>query len=82
MANKLTIQFHLKHYKDSGLSFLDYMVVLLYEQKNTWTTDEIGELLSVAPRTAHRMRIRLAHGGFLKKENGIRYSLTDKLYAK
>lgn len=79
MSNYLTVHFHLKHYKDSHLPFADYMLLLLYENKQDWQVSEIADILSLSGRTITRMRMDLAERGYLKKEV-TKYYLTDKLY--
>ncbi len=79
--NHLTIHFHMKHYKESGLPFIEYMLLLVYENNEKYTVDQLSSILSLSNRTLTRLRGNLVNQGFLKKINNKGYySLTDKLY--
>lgn len=80
MSNSLSIHFHLKHYKESGLPFTDYMFLLLYENKEDWMIKEIMEVLNLKERQTVRIRNRLTDFGYLKKNSRGKYELTDKMY--
>jgi hypothetical protein len=81
MPNSLTLHFHLKHFKESGLPFSEYAMLLLYEQREDWRFPELEEIFHLSNRTLARMRDRLTSEGFLIKINGGGdYSLSNKLY--
>jgi hypothetical protein len=82
MTQKLTIHFHVRHYKESGCCFMDYMFLLLYEQRDDWTIKELASLLSQCGKTIIRIRQRVIAGGYLEQRRLGRYVLTDKLYGK
>jgi predicted transcriptional regulator len=82
MPNSLTIHFHIKHFRESGLPFSEYTMLLMYEQREDWTVIDFKDMFHLSERTVNRMRGSLMDGGFLKKVKGNgRYSLTNKLYA-
>lgn len=74
--NSITI--HPKHYINSGLPLMEYLVAIMHEN-NLPTIAEICQFLKVSDRTATRIRVNLAKMGILRKEDG-KYFLTDKLY--
>lgn len=77
----MTIHLHTTHYLQSGLSLIDYLFLLFYEQKNDWPARELGILLGVSERTAVRMRMTLVDTGYLVQgKTKWTYFLTDKLY--
>jgi DNA-binding MarR family transcriptional regulator len=79
MPNSLTIHFHLKHFKESGLPFSEYALLLLYEQKEDWSVNELQEIFKISDRTMIRMRGRLYKMGFLKRTETLgEYCLTQK----
>jgi hypothetical protein len=83
MPTSLTLHFHLKHFKESGLPFSEYAMLLMYEQKEDWEIIDFKEMFHLSERTVTRMRIKLTDSGFLKKVNRHgRFCLTDKMYAK
>lgn len=73
-----TVHFHMKHYKATGLSFMEYFMVLLYEEKNDWSVKELEDILNVTDRTVQRMRNSLVGQGYLIK--GERRSQDTRIY--
>jgi hypothetical protein len=82
MPNSLTLQFNLKHFKNTELSFSEYAMLLLYERKENWELPELEEIFKVSVRTIIRMRSRLVAHKYLAKESerGLQYYLTNKMY--
>jgi len=81
MSNSLTIHFHLKHFKESGLPFSEYTMLLLYEQREDWEVSELMEVFHLSERTLTRMRDRLYSQGFLERTTRKgEYYLTNKMY--
>jgi hypothetical protein len=80
MPNSLTLHFHLKHFKESGLPFSEYMLLLLYEEKQDWRVAELVENMKLSDRTIIRMRGCLIKRKYLKNNDEYRfeYFVTEK----
>lgn len=77
----MTVHFHTKHFEEVNLPLIDYMLLLLYEQKNNYKLNELGKLLKVAERTVVRIREDLVNGGYLIRPNKGVFVPTNKIYA-
>lgn len=78
----MTIHIHTKHYKESGLEFLEYMMCLLYEGGQDYTVRELVEFFTLSERTVIRIRMTLVQKEYLIQNHKGQFVATDKLYPK
>lgn len=80
----MTIHFHPKHFIENELSLYEYMICLMYETDDCWTTQEIGEILKLNRHTIGNIRTGLIKKNYLKHRDdrisSRSFILTDKLY--
>lgn len=80
----MTIYFHTKHFQDTDLELIEYMILLMYENGTPQITD-IEKGLKISQRTTIRLRNGLINKGYLERiptEKKQKYRLTDKMYPK
>lgn len=78
----MTIYFHTKHFQETNLELLEYMILLMYEN-DTLKIVEIEKSLRISQRTVIRLRNGLIKKGYLERipnEKQNKYRLTNKMY--
>ena len=78
----MTIYFHTKHFQETNLELLEYMILLMYEDSTVKIID-IEKGLRISQRTVIRLRNGLINKGYLERiqnEKQNKYRLTDKMY--
>lgn len=80
----MTIHFHTKHFQETNLPLLDYMILLFLEQKEGIhvTRKDIMNEFKIAVRTAERIIANFVKSGVIKRVKLGHYTLTDKYYEK
>jgi Mn-dependent DtxR family transcriptional regulator len=79
----MNLVIHEKHYKETGLPLMDYIYLLMHEEREP-SVKELKEFLCITERTIYRMRRYLVQQGYLEtkkfKNKRFSYHLTNKMY--
>lgn len=74
----MILTFDTSKFIETGLGLHDYMILLLYQQKEDYTAFDLSQLIGTTERTARVKRRNLTALGYLTKFTPQQYSITSK----
>jgi len=76
----MTVHLHTAHFIESGLSILQYYLVMLYEQRSDYSLKELESLMNMTGRSVITLRNQLCDLGILERAGRSNYVVTEKIY--